>query len=135
MRSDPSSSWKLKLLYDGDCPFCKREIGWMQRRNSNGKLAFENIAATGFDASTYGLRQEEVMHFIHGVLPNGRIIKKLEVFQEAYTLLGLGWLVAPTRWPLIKQLCTLAYLLFARYRIPLGLLWGRQKCTNDRCGL
>lgn len=135
MTSALSASWKIKLLYDGECPFCKREITWMQRHNSAGKLAFEDIAAPGFDAARYGLTQSEVMRIIHGVLPDGRIIKKVEVFQEAYTLLGFGWLVAPTRWPVFKQLCSLVYTLFARYRVPLGNFFGRQKCAQNRCGI
>ncbi len=112
MKLEPSSSWKIKLLYDGDCPFCRREIDWMQRRNSNGKLAFENIAVTGFDASSYGLRQKEVMHFIHGVLPNGRIIKKLEVFQEAYRLACSTDTLASrktTLQPCLSFICTVSH--------------------------
>src|ERR1700690_4236397 len=51
---------RFKLLYDGDCPFCRREVEWLKRRDRNDRLALENIAALGFDPGRYGLTREEV---------------------------------------------------------------------------
>jgi len=130
---DLKHHWKLKLLFDGECPFCKHEISWMSKRNKKGNLAFEDITSAGFDPKHYGLTQEAVMGVIHGVFDDGRIIKKVEVFIEAYRLLGLGWLVAPLSWPLIHPIANRAYELFARYRLPLGNLLGRPKCTSTHC--
>jgi predicted DCC family thiol-disulfide oxidoreductase YuxK len=124
---------KLQLLYDGECPFCKREIAWMAQHNKKGQLAFEDITAPNFDPTLYGLTQEEVMGVIHGICEDGRIITKVEVFTEAYRLLGLGWLVAPLSWPLIRTVANFAYEIFARYRVPLGNLFGRTTCTSTRC--
>jgi len=33
---------------------------------------------------------------IHGVFPDGRMVRKVEVFRQAYRAVGLGWLLAPT---------------------------------------
>jgi hypothetical protein len=41
------------------------------------------------------------------------------VFRRAYELIGLGWLYAPTRWPLIGTLAEAAYGLWARWRLRL----------------
>ena len=127
-------SWRLKLLFDGECPFCKREIAWMQKRNKNGYLAFEDISSPNFDPHIYRLTQEEVMGVIHGVLDDGSIIKKLDVFIEAYRLIGLGWLVAPLSWPIIRSIAALGYEIFARYRIPLGNFFGARSCNIHNCG-
>ena len=123
------NDWKFKLLYDGECPFCKREIAWMAKHDKKGNLAFEDITAPNFDPTRYGLTRKKVMGVIHGVFYDGRIIEKVAVFIEAYRLLGLGWLVAPLSWPLI------AYELFARYRVPLGNLFGRHSCSSSRCNV
>ena len=128
-------SWKLKLLFDGDCPFCKREIAWMAKHDRKGYLAFEDIASPGFDPACYGLTQEEAMGVIHGVLHNGRIIKKVEVFIQAYRLLGLGWLVAPLSWPIMDSIANIAYEIFARYRIPLGNFLGARSCGGNSCSI
>lgn len=34
---------------------------------------------------------------IHGVYPDGQLIKGIGVFRETYKAVGLGWLMAPNR--------------------------------------
>ena len=63
--------WRVKLLYDGECPFCCREVEWLKRRDRHGKLATEDIAAIGFDPARYGLTRQEVAGVLHGILPDG----------------------------------------------------------------
>ncbi len=76
------SEWRFKLLYDGECPFCQREVRWLQRRNRHGHLAFEDVASPDFDPSLYGATREEVMGVIHGVFPDGRIVRKVEALRS-----------------------------------------------------
>jgi len=53
------------------------------------------------------------------------------VFRRAYAAVGFGWLVAPTRWPLVRPLADAAYRWFARNRLRLT---GRgEVCSADRC--
>ena len=54
---------------------------------------------------------------IHGVLPDGTVIEGVEVFRRAYAAVGLGWLIAPTRWPGCRRLTDLAHRIFARNRL------------------
>ena len=53
---------RLKLLYDGECPFCRREVEWLRRRDHEGKLALEDIADPGFDPAQYGLSRRNRVH-------------------------------------------------------------------------
>jgi predicted DCC family thiol-disulfide oxidoreductase YuxK len=125
-------AFAIKVLYDGDCPLCKREIAFLKRRDKRGAIAAEDIAAAGFDPARYGLDHASVMSRIHGVLPDGTVIEGVEVFRRLYTAIGLGWLVAPTRWPLLRGLFDRAYRVFARNR----LRWtGRADaaCTSESC--
>jgi predicted DCC family thiol-disulfide oxidoreductase YuxK len=128
------SNQPFKLLYDGDCPFCRREAEWLKRRDRRGNLTLENIAAIGFDPAKYGLTREEVMGVLHGILPDGRIVRRLEAVRQAYQAAGLGWLVAPTRLPIVRGALDRMYLVFARNRIRLGRLFGR-KCESGTCGV
>jgi predicted DCC family thiol-disulfide oxidoreductase YuxK len=93
------NDWRFKLLYDGGCPFCQREVRWLQRWNRRGYLAFEDISAPEFDPSPYGATREELMAVMHGVFPDGRIVRRVEAFRQAYRAVGLGGLLAPTGWP------------------------------------
>ena len=122
----------ITFLFDGECPLCMREVRLLRRLDrGRGKLGLEDIAAPGFDPGVYGLDQNTVMARIHGVLPDGTVIEGVEVFRRAYAAVGLGWLLAPTRWPGLRQLSDAAYRVFARNR----LRWTGRKdaCTDDAC--
>jgi predicted DCC family thiol-disulfide oxidoreductase YuxK len=106
----------------------------LQRRNRHGRLAFENIAAPTFDPASYGTTREELMGVIHGVFPDGRLVRKMAVFREAYRAIGLGWLLAPTGWPGLRWLADRGYEWFARNRMGIGRRLGRS-CDNGSCAV
>lgn len=126
------NQWRFKLLYDGDCPLCQREARFLQKRNRHGWLAFEDIAAPGFDPAIYNVTEAELMGVIHGVFPDGRMVRRLAVFREAYRAIGLGWLLAPTEWPGLRWLADCGYEWFARNRMSIGNFFGR-KCASRAC--
>jgi predicted DCC family thiol-disulfide oxidoreductase YuxK len=126
------SPWRFKLLYDGGCPFCRLEARWLARWNRDGRLVLEDISAPEFDAARYGVTHDELMGVMHGMFPDGRIVRRVEALRQAYRAVGLGWLVAPTGWPVLRWLFDALYALFARYRVRLGRLFGRG-CEGGTC--
>ncbi len=122
--------WQIRVLIDGDCPLCSRELRYLSKLDrGRGRIDFEDIAAPGFDPGRYGLDQQTVMDRIHGVLPDGTVIEGVEVFRRAYGAVGRGWLWAPTRWPGLRQLTDSAYRVFARNR----LRWtGREQARDPK---
>jgi hypothetical protein len=38
---------------------------------------------------------------IHAVLPDGTLVKNIEVFRRVYETLGMGWVYAATKLPII----------------------------------
>jgi predicted DCC family thiol-disulfide oxidoreductase YuxK len=125
--------WRFKLLYDGECPFCQWEAKWLGHLGQDGSLATEDICAPGFEPSQYGATMEQLMGSLHGVFPDGGQTKGLETFRQAYRAVGLGWVFAPTGWPVLRWGFDCAYYLFARYRVTIGKLFGRPSCSGDRC--
>jgi predicted DCC family thiol-disulfide oxidoreductase YuxK len=123
---------EITVLFDGDCPLCVREIDMLRRLDrSRGRLGLRDIATPEFRAAEHGVSHATLMARIHGVLPDGRLIEGVEVFRRAYAAVGLGWLVAPTRWPLLRPLFDAGYRWFARNRLRLT---GREDvCAQDRC--
>ncbi len=122
------------VLYDGDCPYCRLEVRWLGGRDASGRLGLLDITAPDFDAGRYGATHEQLMARIHGVHPDGRVVEGMEVFREAYRAVGLGWLTAPTGWPVLRWIFDGMYVLFARNRVALGRLFGRD-CDDDACTL
>jgi len=131
-RRDARDTAQIRVLFDGECPLCAREIRMLERLDrGRGQIAFEDIAQASFDPTAYGLDAEQVMARIHGALPDGSVVEGLEVFRRAYAAVGLGWLMAPTRWPLLRGVAEAGYRIFAQNR----LRWtGRHAdYAGDRC--
>jgi predicted DCC family thiol-disulfide oxidoreductase YuxK len=122
----------LRVLIDGECPLCRREGEFLRRRDAGrGRLLLEDITSDGFDPRRYGLTPAEVMGQIHAVTWDGRILTGMDVFRAAYDAVGLGWLLAPTRWPGLRSVADSAYRFFARNRLRIT---GRSSgCTAHRC--
>ena len=116
---DPAhGAWQIRVLFDGECPLCGREIRMLERLDRRrGCVDFEDISKPAFDPAAYGLDAAQVMARIHGVLPDGSIVKGLEVFRRVYAAVGLGWLMAPTRWPLLRDVSEAGYRIFAKNRL------------------
>ena len=113
----------LTLLYDGACPLCRREVTFLAERDrarhgEESRLAFVDIDQADYDPSAHqGVSYVQAMGRIHGIEASGSVLRDLAVFRRAYELIGLGWLYAPTRWPLIGTLAEAAYGLWARWRL------------------
>ena len=113
----------LTLLYDGGCPLCLREVTFLRGRDrrlhpATPRLAFVDIDDPAYDpASHCGISYREAMGRIHAVSDSGEVLQDVEVFRRAYQLVGLGWLYAPTRWPLLGPLVDRLYGLWAGSRL------------------
>lgn len=115
------NSWKIKLLYDGECPLCLREVNFLQKRDGDrGLIAFVDIADDNYKPEDNGdISFETAMGRIHALLPDGTIIKNLEVFRRTYAILGLGWVYAATQWPVIGFFADKLYGIWADWRLRL----------------
>lgn len=113
-----ASRWKLRMLYDAACPLCAREVALLRRLDRRRqRLDFEDISDPAFDAGVYGLDQATVEARMHAILPDGRAIEGVDVFERAYAEVGLGWLVVPMRWRPIRWVLERVYDVFARNRL------------------
>ncbi|MCP3905741.1 MAG: DUF393 domain-containing protein [Planctomycetes bacterium] len=121
----------LDILIDADCPLCRREAAVLQRMDrGRNRIRLVNIADPAFDASAYGTTQDAVMGTIHGRRGDGEVIIGMQVFRDAYAAVGLGWLFAPTGWPILRPIFDVLYRMFARRRLRLT---GRGACASGAC--
>lgn len=141
------TSWKIKLLYDGACPLCVREVNFLRRKDGDrGLVKFVDIAADEYDPkNNAGIEFETAMGRIHAILRDGEIIQNVEVFRQTYDILGIGWIYAITKLPLVGWLADNLYGIWADYRL---LLTGRAdlktivtereqrlKACDERCAI
>ena len=120
---------ELTIFYDGGCPLCVSEMRHLSQLDRGQKICLENIHADDFSQRFPHINQQQADKILHGQLASGEMIYALDVTYQAWSLVGKRHWVAPLRWPLIKQVAHLFYLLFARYRAPISrLLTGSDRC-------
>ena len=108
------------MLYDGGCPLCMKEVNFLRKRDTAGHIDMVDIASADYrPAHNAGLTYEEAMGEIHAILPDGSVVTKVEVFRRLYEAVGLGWVYAITRVPLLERLANAVYDVWAKYRLPL----------------
>lgn len=116
-----SPSWKIKLLYDGECPLCVREVNFLRKRDAGrGLVEFVDIADDDYSPEANGgVDFETAMGRIHAVLPDGSLVKNVEVFRRVYETLGMGWVYAVTKLPIVGALANWIYGIWADLRLAL----------------
>ena len=128
---------KLTIFFDGGCPLCKREVDFLQSKNQKGYLSFIDINSSDFSLDfKYGISYKQAMERIHAFKSDGSVIKDIKVFQEAYSLIGMGWIYAPTKLPILDKFIEFIYGLWAKYRLKLTFRPSIEKLCSERgCGL
>ncbi len=129
--ADMSQRPQLTMYYDGLCPLCKREVAWLKRWNKRELVAFEDFTAQEFNASAHGFTEAQLVKAMHAKDADGKVLVGVAAFRRAYSLLGIGWMVNWTNWPILKPVADLGYRIFAWIR---PRLQGKpQPCEGDRC--
>jgi predicted DCC family thiol-disulfide oxidoreductase YuxK len=143
--SSETPAWQIKLLYDGECPLCVREVNFLQKRDAGrGLVAFVDIADEAYNPDENGgIDFATAMGRIHAVLPDGTVIQNVEVFRQVYEVLGMGWVYAITKLPVVGKIADWLYGMWADRRLALTgrptletILADRQnqiQCQTDRC--
>jgi len=130
MIENAATPYDIEVFYDGGCPFCLREMNALRRWDKHGRFKFTDIDAASFEAAAYGKTQADLMAQMHGRFPDGTWLRGFEVIRQIYAVMGLGWLVALSRLPIVSQCLDIAYRLFAKNRLRLT---GR--CTTESCSI
>ena len=112
----PDPPWRIKMLFDSQCPVCSGEISMLRKRNHRGLIAFEDITQPGFDPERYGLTMAQVVGSMHAVRPDGSIVRGVDVFAEVYDAIGWGWVARLIRWPVTRPIIKLGYRIFSMIR-------------------
>ena len=109
----------FEVFFDGKCPLCRKEIDFLIWMGANSQVRFTDIAADDFSESTSGRSFEQLMAEIHGRKSDGEWLVGVDVFRRLYEAIGWSWIVAPTRWPVLRSICDVGYRWFARNRLRL----------------
>ncbi len=127
------STVKLTIFFDGGCPLCRREVDFLQSKNQKEYLKFIDINSSEFFLEhEFGITYKQAMERIHALKSDGSFIKDIRVFQEAYELIGMGWVYSPTKLPIINKLFDYIYGFWAKYRLKLTFRSSIEKLCSER---
>lgn len=109
----------------------------MQRLGSwdkAGKLAFIDIAMPGFDPAHLNATMKDLDLQLYSQSAQGEVLIGTGSMLRAYTLAGHGWKVWPLRVPLLRDVLSWLYRLFARNRYTMSRLLGyKPVCSGGVC--
>ncbi|CBI15080.3 hypothetical protein AAG906_001574 [Vitis piasezkii] len=111
--------WKIKMLYDGECPLCMREVNMLRERNKQyGAIKFVDISSDDYSPEeNQGLDYKTVMGRIHAIQSDGTVVTDVEAFRRLYEEVGLGWVYAITKYKPIATIADAVYGVWAKYRL------------------
>lgn len=117
MQSPPK--WKVKMLYDGDCPLCMREVNILKERNKNyNAINFVDISSDDYSPDdNQGLDYETAMGKIHAIMSDGTVVTNVEAFRKLYEAVDLGWVYAITKYEPVATIADAVYGVWAKYRL------------------
>lgn len=75
---------KLKLLYDGTCLVCHKEISYYMKHDKNKVLEPIDISSESFKAQDYQLTPYAVNKYFHVIDQNGRLFVGVEAFTKIW---------------------------------------------------
>jgi predicted DCC family thiol-disulfide oxidoreductase YuxK len=110
---------QIEVFYDGECLLCRREIAFLRTKDRKRLIHFRDIQRIDFASAGIPKTYQQLMAEIHGRLPDGTWIKGVEVFRRLYDAIGWNWIVAITRWPVVREFLDWAYQIFAKRRLAL----------------
>lgn len=112
------SSIPLELLYDGECPICKREICMLEKRDSRTRIKFVDIASKEFSPVMHNnIDYDTAMSQIHAIDGKGNLLIGIPAFAAVYARCQLLVTSTLLRLPLINSVLKPLYTLFAKKRL------------------
>jgi predicted DCC family thiol-disulfide oxidoreductase YuxK len=103
----------LKMLYDGGCPVCRREVNYLKKRNESGLVEFIDIDPLD---SYDGISKKEAMQEMLVLDAKGTVLRGVDAFFALYGRVNLPGLALFLKAPLFYPLNKVGYRIFARIR-------------------
>ncbi|MEX2016077.1 MAG: DUF393 domain-containing protein, partial [Candidatus Hydrogenedentales bacterium] len=128
---------QLVLIYDGECPLCRRAVDWIRVRDSANAFEFLPCQAPEREARFPAMSQAQCLEAMQLALPDGRVLAGADALPAILERLR-GWraLSKVLRLPGIRHLSPFIYRQIAKNRHHLSVIVARKKVDSpDRCGI
>jgi predicted DCC family thiol-disulfide oxidoreductase YuxK len=123
--SDPA-----RVLYDGDCRFCRASVDWLRRLDAFGRLSFEDARDPAILTRHPTIDPAAALARLHLVPPGGTPLAGFYAFRWIAGRLPALWIAWPFLWlPGAAWVGVRAYDRIARSRFAFGT------CEDGACAV
>lgn len=129
------------LIYDGDCPVCRRAAAWVETRARDGVFEYLACQSPERAARFPGMAESACLEAMQLVLPDGTVYSgdaALPLILER--LRGWRWLARLLRLPGLRRVSPAVYRFVARHRYAISAIvyrkasGGRSNCpSGEHC--
>jgi predicted DCC family thiol-disulfide oxidoreductase YuxK len=126
----------LTVYYDGACPLCSREIGFLRRRVALGEVAWIDLADSSGERVATDLDRDAALARFHVRLADGRLVSGAAAFAALWQRTrGLRWLGRLAGSRLLGVPLESVYRAFLKVRPSLQRLVSGRVCdSKSGCG-
>lgn len=125
------------VFYDHACPLCRAEMQRLKNVDHKERLRLIDISAPTFDEAKWGISRAKLSAAMYVLVAPGQWLVGMPAIRHVYHQVGLGWLMAPTGWPMISPLADVVYRHFAPNRNLISRWLGYRsniaECSEDTC--
>ncbi|MDH5326447.1 MAG: DUF393 domain-containing protein [Gammaproteobacteria bacterium] len=130
------------VLYDHECPLCRREMLRLKSLDKDGRLELININGPSFREKDWGVSHAQVSEAMHVLTGEGIWLVGMPAIRYVYAQVGHGWYMVPSGWPVLSRLADLAYGAIAKNRYFVSKWLGFRtkqshyidtQCPTDQC--
>lgn len=93
------SEKSTKVMFDGACPLCRREIAVYQKLQATEEIAWVDVSTCDFQPPA-GMTKAQLLQRFHLITPDGQILSGAQAFVFVWNRLpGWRWLGLLSRLP------------------------------------
>ena len=125
----PSGLTRPVVVYDGECPFCLKQVDNMKRRDPDRAFEYQPRQAEGLDQRFPQLTEGDFNSGMRLVQRDGSVSVGADaVYEISRRLRGWKYLAWLYRVPVLKTICRASYAWIARNRYRFT-----KKCDDGVC--
>jgi len=128
---DDTDEIKLILFFDGHCPLCSAEMRQLFELDRLKRLLLVDIHQADFDQLYPHIDKVQANKILQAQQTNGSMLYGLDANCKAWELVGRKRWLRILRWPFIRVIADLGYLIFANNRSLISYIaTGQRRCSG-----
>lgn len=126
---------KLTLFFDGHCPLCSAEMRQLSELDVGKRLILVDLHQADFDQQYPHIDKVQANKILQAQQNNGSMLYGLDANCKAWELVGRKRWLGILRWPFIRGVADIGYLIFAKNRSLISYIsTGKRRCSSCELG-